>query len=260
MNTLLDRCPCFIPAAISADIAPRLVRVLSKLRARPSMVAASPLSFGEALLFPVACLNELTQYDRRHMMDLWRPLIDAGILPILIDLNALGNAKAAEHLLLLSATVLLTAPSSEVGQLGANLLGEIARLASEGSPAVTRIPAAQFLYEIGMEHPQLILGCRTWKIEETVEQLMRHPNPDVAEKAQALKHHLFAAKMVSAAPPTHIDQLGPFVNEVNSGTGCTCSCDPLLLVLSIVHPPPSQWFQRHLTRSLTSDCVLTTLR
>jgi hypothetical protein len=61
----------------------------------------------------------LLHYDRNHMDELGRPLLDAGILPTLIELNRLGNRMAAGEVLRLSAAVLLAAPSSELGQLGA---------------------------------------------------------------------------------------------------------------------------------------------
>jgi hypothetical protein len=206
---LLDDCPCFIPASIKAGVTPGLVRVLRRVRASPELDGGFelPIDIDEACLAPLLSLSELTHYDMKHGKRLWRPLIDAGILPVLLTLHKRGDATASgpfeKHLLLLSTRVLLCAPPKHAGELGSQLLGEIARLANDTSPLATREPASVLLLDIVHERPELVPDGDRWGIEDAVQGLTRHADPEIAGKAKPLKCMLACMRMVSSTSTTH---------------------------------------------------------
>jgi hypothetical protein len=202
--------PSFIPAAIRPKFGAYLVRVLRNARMDGN---ASPESLGllcQVLGVALSCLVDFMRFDIKNSNELWKPAVDAGIIAVLLDLLTLGHEQTVSSSLELSGMLLMSAPRGEAEQWGVGLVQTTAQLLSAKPPVALR-DAARMLHSIGMARPTLIANFHTWGINDSLQHLTTHSDPDTAAAAGQLKKLLSDAKPgadVSPALAHHIGSLG----------------------------------------------------
>ncbi len=99
--SLLGLCPCFVAAAVEANLLPGFVGALRKLQAMSGVEANIRFSDGstEPLVAPaLTCLSRILGSDTDGAKGLWKHAVDAGIVPLLIRLLACRDELTARSL------------------------------------------------------------------------------------------------------------------------------------------------------------------
>ncbi len=180
---------------LKANLAPDLVRALRELRPPRYKSGASPARNCAPLDPPLTCLlllfranigNPGQEIDGNSM----QPMINAGIIPVFIDLLKLGHEPTTVKIVELSGLLLLPAYPGQIVPGGVGLLRALAQLLDAVPPVTSRV-AAVTLYNVGAAHPELTVDCRTWGIEDTVQQLTLHADRATAVAASRVNKLLF---------------------------------------------------------------------
>jgi hypothetical protein len=182
--TLVEKCPSIAPAAIDANVVPGLVRVLGEVRTRFSSGLEDTGNLWEVVEPPLSCLKQLLWYNMLSIGALGKAAVDAGIVPILVDLLKFDDEVTIVLVVRVSALLLVPAPRETVGAWGRDLMRASARLLTASRP-VTQRDTIEMLAKIGETHPQLLVDCHTWGIDDAVQRLTI--DSDVATAAAALK-------------------------------------------------------------------------
>jgi hypothetical protein len=193
LSTLLSWTPRFIPAAIRGNVSSGLVRVLRKAHTDGKPSAQHLGASCQAVHYTLSCLTEIMVYDSTHRKVFWRPAVNAGIVPVLIDLLTHRHEQTVSKTLELSGMLLTSAPEGEVGQWGLGLVHATTRVLSADRPVAVR-NAAEMLHKVGSAHPCLIADCHTWRIDDSLQQLTTHSDPGTAAAALHLKKLLSSVK------------------------------------------------------------------
>jgi hypothetical protein len=160
---------------------------MRRLRPGHQEVTEETSGIGMALNFPLMCLSHITDASEENSKDpavFWKPAIDAGIVPVIVDLLALPDRKTILSLLRLSGTVLLAGPRGEGQRWAGQLPRAIAGLII-GKPPVAVHEAVAMLFNIALRR-DLALDLRAWGVYETVRRLESDSNPDTARGAKGL--------------------------------------------------------------------------
>ncbi len=140
---------------------------------------------------------------------MWEPAVHAGIVPVLIELLALLRSLPDEEMAYIvagvSGLILVPAISGGIGPWAVGLLRALARLLSADPPMAAQM-SLSLLYEVGAEHPDLVVDCRTWGIEDSLQRLTLHSDPKTAESAVKLQQLFFPHRPahVSSSPTARI--------------------------------------------------------
>jgi hypothetical protein len=184
-SDLFDSSPDFIAAFAKADVTRGLVCVLRKLKAVPYRRGEPPLEVNAAIHACLSCLMELLVL---HMDDARGPrksAVEAGIVPLFIDMLALRHEPTIYLVLRLVFPVLVPADRGEVQQWAGGLLRAVSELLL-ASPPIAPERAADALFQLGAVHRPLIADYRSWGIDASVQRLSRHSDPETAEAATKL--------------------------------------------------------------------------
>jgi hypothetical protein len=196
-------CPCYVPAAIEADLAPSFVRVARKLR-RLSPAQSGADEF-KAIRPPLTCLSFMMEHDEDNSRGVRKSALGAGLLPLLVDLLTLGDEAMTEKALAVVGSLIVRAPK---GDVGANVIALVIGTAHllNAYPLVAARKALDTLFNIGMAQPDLLAEAHTWGIEPSVERLTRHSDRGTAAAALRVKCLLFPENWqdVSSTPPPRI--------------------------------------------------------
>jgi hypothetical protein len=189
LSPLLDASSQSIPAAIEANVVPGLVRVLKEVQRRRQ--SGDPLEDTlAALAKPIDCLKDLLQHDMAKAGTLWKTAVDAGIVPITIDLLTLDDEQTSIGLVLVSGFILMVLPRGEAQSWEGGLLRAVAKLLTSTSPMVLQV-TADVVFNVAFMHPELIVDCRTWGIEDAVQRLTMHIDPGIAAPANRVNNLFF---------------------------------------------------------------------
>jgi hypothetical protein len=160
----------------------------------------------QALGAALSCLSDLMRYDSTHRKEFWSSAVNAGIVPVLIDLLTAGHEQTVSKTLELSGMLLTSAPEGEVTRWGVGLVHACTRLLSADRPVAVRV-AAEMLHIVGETHHALIADCHTWGIDLSLQRLTMHSDPGTACAAHQLKNLLSCVKPkpnVSPQPPPDV--------------------------------------------------------
>jgi hypothetical protein len=133
------------------------------------------------------CLYNLMLYEKENPKGLWKPAIDGRILPLLLDLFPPADEKTSVPLLGLSGNLLLVAPTNLTELWAPRHMRAIARRLTDISQPIAHGPALEMLFEISIQQPKLVKDWQSWGIENSLEQLTMHNDPDMKTVAVKLK-------------------------------------------------------------------------
>lgn len=119
-------------AALQANLTPGLVRIIRELRS--DREAADEDGWRRAINSPLVCFCQLAEaVDNNDATGFWRPAVDAGMVPVLIDmLNE--PYLAVKWVMRLAARLLLAAPIGGVEVWAGGLPRAVAGLISTRPP------------------------------------------------------------------------------------------------------------------------------
>jgi hypothetical protein len=190
LSHVLEASPRFIRAAIEANIAPNLVRILRKTTKARGSTRNRTAEIPKGHEAPVSCLKQMLKYDMENARTLWKPAVDAGIVPLFIDLLTLGHEPMTIEVTSAAGFLLTPVPQGEAALWDGGLLRALAGLLTADSPIVLA-GALDVLFNVGWVHPELIVDCRTWGIEHSVQRLAVHADPTVAGIAKMVNNFFF---------------------------------------------------------------------
>jgi hypothetical protein len=133
-------------------------------------------------------------YEKKHVQGLWKPATDGGILPLLLNMFPPADENTSAALLLLLGHLLLVTPSHVTEQWAPRLIHAIARRLTDSSQPIAHGPALSILFEFGVTQLKLVKGWRSWRIEDSLERLTLHSDPDIKTVAVKLKVVLCCAE------------------------------------------------------------------
>ncbi len=209
LTVFLEQIPSFTPAAIKANFSRHFVRILRNARLYGKSSPESLASMCKVVGIALSCLMGLMRYDVKNAKEMWKPAVDAGIVPVLLDLLTLRHGQTLGSTLELSGMLLMSAPRGEAEQWGVELVRATAGLLNAARPVALH-DAAKVLHTVGKKHPALIADCHTWGIEVSLQQLTLHSNSDTAAAARQLKKLLSDVKQQPDVSPARADTLVPF--------------------------------------------------
>jgi hypothetical protein len=131
----------------------------------------------------IRCLKQLLQYDMENARTLWKAAMDAGIMPIFRGLLKLGHEGTTIEIVMASGFLMLSVPAGEGALWDGALTRVIAGLLTTSTAPLVLGATVDFLYHVGVKHPELIVDCRSWGIEQKLQQLTLHVNPALAAAA-----------------------------------------------------------------------------
>jgi hypothetical protein len=191
LSQLLDASPLFAPAAIKANLAPSLIRILRKFRKARRPADAGPNDLFAAYECSAKCLKQLFEYDMDNGKTLWKPAVDLGIMPIFLDLLTVDHNLTKVEVTMAAGFLLLSVPAGQAESVDAGIMRTIAGLLLTSSSPLVLGTAVDILFNVGYEHPELIVDCRTWGIEQSLQRLTLHAEADVATAAKNANDLLF---------------------------------------------------------------------
>jgi hypothetical protein len=215
LKVALDFRPYFILAAIKANIIPGLVRSLREL-SQPHRVARyrgglpDTSEVTDPLRPGLLCLYRLMQHEQETPKGLWKPAVDEGILPLLLDMFQDANEHTIVPLVGSSGLLLQVAPTHVTEQSTPGLVRAIARVLISPSPTAHEF-AVGMLLEIGRKHPAVVKSWQSWGIEESLKRLTLHSDPALKDLAMQLEVMLFSATEEPdvSSDPSHALQSHP---------------------------------------------------
>jgi hypothetical protein len=196
LYALFECSPRFVAAAEGMDMTKLLIRLLRQL----VPPAGSPIAEPHVLLGLEALLQSLRAllaHDLDTALSGFKPIIDAGLVPVLINLLSLRHEPSAAQALHLAETLLLATPHGNPPRWSWGLMGAVAGLLS-AEPPVKPDRAAEVLFHVGMERRQLIADYQPWGIDASVRRLARSPHAGTAANAKKLLYVVNEGKYVSA--------------------------------------------------------------
>jgi hypothetical protein len=184
---------------------------MRKMRPGHQRVTEDTRDIGMALNFPLMCLSQITDASEASSEDpatFWKPAIDAGIVPVIVDLLALPDRKTILSLLRLSGSVLLAGPRGEGQRWAGELPRAIAGLVN-AKPPVAVHEAVAMLFNIALRR-DLVLDLRAWGVHEAVRRLESDRDPETARGAKGLLFMVSQRLDVRPPPSLHILNLTLF--------------------------------------------------
>jgi hypothetical protein len=198
LYALFECSPRFVAAAQRMDVTQLLICLLRQLappRGLPIAEHHPGLLLG--LEAPLQSLRALLAHDLDTALSGFKPVIDAGLVPVLMDLLRLRHEPSAAQALHLAETLLLATPHGNPPRWSWGLMGAVAGLLS-AEPPVEPGRAAEVLFHVGMERRQLIVDYQPWGIDASVRRLARSPDAETAAAAKKLLYVVNEGKYVSA--------------------------------------------------------------
>jgi hypothetical protein len=206
VKLLLDECPSSLPAAIEANLTAGLVSCVPKLQGR-SLMKHRDAKLNEVTL-ALACLEELVKHGITKGGRLWTDAAVAGIFPVLTKLLRVKHEPTIIQALVLSAFLILPVPPGQVGSRAEGVPRAIAGLLTAESPVAGR--AAAMLSYIISTHPKLVRDWPTWGINDALQRLTMHSDPDTAAAAVELQKGLSGVEQCTDVSSTLRPRTAPF--------------------------------------------------
>jgi hypothetical protein len=150
----------------------------------------------------LSCLMDLLVLDMDNTVGPRKAAVEAGIVPVFVDLLARRDEATICLVLRLVFPLLIPADPGEVGQWGDGLLRAVSQLLI-GSPPAESVRAADTLFQVGAMHRALIRDYRSWGIDATVRRLKRNSDPEVANTARQLLFLVNEGLHVSIVASSH---------------------------------------------------------
>jgi hypothetical protein len=189
LRCLFLRFPASIPYAVNQNLTPGLVRILRELRPGRHSSAEGSNEVLSALDDSLTCLRNLyEEYAERDMAtawEFWRPAINAGLLPVIMDLLTMGHKPLVLSLLRLSGILLMPLPNRAAEPWARGLLRAVAGLIS-ARPPVAPEAAMELLLSVGIIRRDFMMDFHTWGIYDGLQRFAAHTNPRTAAVARAL--------------------------------------------------------------------------
>lgn len=182
LSSLIVCSPPYMSAALDANLTPALVRIICTLRSGHYAAAEGVVT--AVIDNPIITLMNLVRgADARHATGFWKPAIDAGVVPIFIDLLTF-HWRTVKFILWLSHHLLAAAPSGSPGAWAGALPRAIAGLISAGPPKA--LDAVEMLFSVGLIRKDVLANFHTWGVSSTLQRLTTDESPNMAAAAKGL--------------------------------------------------------------------------
>jgi hypothetical protein len=208
-------------AAIKGNLIPGLVRALREYGPRPNTSVESVCT---GLETPISCLTSMMWED--PMKECWKPAIDAGLVPLLVDYLALPHAVTVSQLLHLVIRLLVATPQGVDWRWACGLPDALVQLmkAPVLSPAVAS-QAMSALVHMCQMHRQLLAE---YGIIDRVQEIAQSGGESAQFATSFLELMESHTKFLPVSPRPHPRDFhplsrSPFISPVQSNAVWLCT-------------------------------------